>query len=108
LQEITFFSTLALLSVVFQVFMTTSIIKSQEVAVSTDLGKDQFQLKHIIKSLPKECFQKNSRKAWTTVILSLSMAALGYYFIAISPWFLLPLAWIFTGTALTGFFCHWP
>ena len=84
--------------------MTTSIIKSQEIAVSTDLGKDQIKLKHLIKSLPKECFQKNSRKAWTTVILSLSMAALGYYFIAISPWFLLPLAWIFTGTALTGFF----
>ncbi|MBD2665914.1 fatty acid desaturase [Richelia sinica FACHB-800] len=84
--------------------MTTSAIKSQKTLVSTDLGKDQIKLKHIIKSLPKECFQKNSRKAWTTIILSLSMAALGYYFLAISPWFLLPIAWIFTGTALTGFF----
>ena len=32
------------------------------------------------------------------------MVALGYYILTITPWFLLPLAWIFTGTALTGFF----
>lgn len=84
--------------------MTTSLIKDQETFVATNLSQDEIKLKHIIKSLPKECFQKNSRKAWTTVIISLSMAALGYYFLAISPWFLLPIAWIFTGTALTGFF----
>lgn len=29
---------------------------------------------------------------------------LGYGAIAFSPWFLLPFAWFFTGTALTGFF----
>lgn len=32
------------------------------------------------------------------------MVGLGYATIAIAPWFLLPLAWGLTGTALTGFF----
>ncbi|AFZ60122.1 fatty acid desaturase [Anabaena cylindrica FACHB-243] len=82
----------------------TTTINNQINNVSTDLGNSDLKLKDIIKSLPKECFQKNSRKAWTQVVLSLLMAGLGYFFLAISPWFLLPLAWIFTGTALTGFF----
>lgn len=62
------------------------------------------QLKDIIRTLPKECFQKNSRKAWLSVVLSLIAVGLGYLGIANSPWFLLPFAWIFTGTALTGWF----
>ncbi|MEA5617689.1 fatty acid desaturase [Cronbergia sp. UHCC 0137] len=84
--------------------MTTTTINSKINNVSTDLGKSELKLKDIIKSLPKECFQKNSRKAWTQATLSILLAGLGYLFLAISPWFLLPLAWIFTGTALTGFF----
>ncbi|MCL6434494.1 MAG: fatty acid desaturase [Leptolyngbyaceae cyanobacterium HOT.MB2.61] len=61
-------------------------------------------LKDILKTLPKECFQKDLRKAWTAAFMSLLMAGLGYLSLAIAPWFLLPVAWIFTGTALTGFF----
>ncbi|MBD2449825.1 fatty acid desaturase [Nostoc sp. FACHB-152] len=82
--------------------MTTSIIKTQE--ISKDLSDSQLRLKDIIKTLPKECFQKNRRKAWTQVFISVLMVGLGYYSLTISPWFLLPIAWIFTGTALTGFF----
>ncbi|HEY9661065.1 MAG TPA: fatty acid desaturase, partial [Allocoleopsis sp.] len=62
------------------------------------------QLKDIIKTLPRECFQKDRRKAWSSVLLSLSAVALGYVGIANAPWFLLPFAWFFTGTALTGLF----
>ena len=62
------------------------------------------QLRTIIQSLPKECFEKNRLKAWLSVLVSVSAVALGYGAIAVSPWFLLPLAWFFTGTALTGFF----
>ncbi len=62
------------------------------------------QLKDIIKTLPRACFEKNQRKAWTSVAISVVSAALGYWAIAVSPWFLLPIAWIFTGTALTGWF----
>ncbi|BAY39796.1 fatty acid desaturase [Nostoc sp. NIES-2111] len=87
---------------VLQVFMTTSIIKNQE--IENRLNNPELRLKDIIKTLPKECFQQNRRKAWTQALLSVVMAGLGYWTIAISPWFLLPFAWIFTGTALTGFF----
>ena len=64
----------------------------------------ELQLKDIIKTLPKACFQKNRRKAWLSVLLSVAAVSLGYVGIAYSPWFLLPFAWFFTGTALTGFF----
>lgn len=90
--------------------MTTSTINSEKHGrepsnrVSTDLGNSDLKLKDIIKSLPKECFQKDRRQAWTRAILSVLMVALGYAILTITPWFLLPLAWVFTGTALTGFF----
>ncbi|NJL38628.1 MAG: fatty acid desaturase [Leptolyngbyaceae cyanobacterium SM1_4_3] len=62
------------------------------------------RLKDILKTLPQECFQKNPVKAWCAVLINVAMVGLGYGAIALSPWFLLPLAWFFTGTALTGFF----
>jgi omega-6 fatty acid desaturase (delta-12 desaturase) len=68
---------------------------------SADVG---FQLKDIIKTLPRECFHKDRRKAWLAVFLSVLAVGLGYLAIATLPWFLLPFAWIFTGTALTGWF----
>ncbi len=67
-------------------------------------GSANIQLKDIVKSLPRECFQKSSFKAWRSVLLSVSAVTLGYVAIAQAPWFLLPFAWIFTGTALTGCF----
>ena len=39
-----------------------------------------------------------------TVLITVISVTLGYVFIAVSPWYLLPIAWIFTGTALTGAF----
>lgn len=61
-------------------------------------------LKDVIQTIPRECFQKSPRKAWATVLLSVVAAGVGYTAIAFSPWYLLPLAWVFTGTALTGWF----
>ncbi len=61
-------------------------------------------LKQVIQTIPKEYFKKDSRKAWTAVALSVGAVILGYVAIALSPWFLLPIAWFLTGTALTGFF----
>lgn len=68
------------------------------------LHDSNFQLKDVIKTLPKECFEKDRRKAWTSVGLSVVAAAIGYLGIATLPWYVLPVAWIFTGTALTGWF----
>jgi acyl-lipid omega-6 desaturase (Delta-12 desaturase) len=61
-------------------------------------------LRDIIKSLPPEVFTKSTSRAWLGFAFSVIAVALGYASIIFSPWYLLPLAWIFTGTALTGFF----
>lgn len=82
--------------------MTASLVKSDsQLRTLTD---PDFTLQDIIKSLPKECFKQNALKAWTGAMINVLMVALGYVTIVYSPWFLLPIAWIFTGTALTGFF----
>jgi omega-6 fatty acid desaturase (delta-12 desaturase) len=61
-------------------------------------------LRDIIKTIPSEYFEKKPLRAWLGVLFSVTAAALGYASIAFSPWYLLPFAWIFTGTALTGWF----
>ncbi|MEO0355988.1 MAG: fatty acid desaturase, partial [Cyanobacteria bacterium P01_A01_bin.3] len=65
---------------------------------------DSTKLRDVIRSLPKEVFEKNSFKAWRSVAVTIAASIIGYAAIAFSPWYLLPLAWFFTGTALTGFF----
>ncbi|MUG96789.1 fatty acid desaturase [Scytonema sp. UIC 10036] len=82
--------------------MITSTVDSHK--PNPDLGRFELTLKDIIKSLPQECFQQNSRKAWTQLVTNVLMVGLGYASLVFSPWYLLPLAWFFTGTALTGFF----
>lgn len=62
------------------------------------------QLRDVIRSLPKAYFEKNAAKAWFQAGVSVVAAGLGYAAIAVSPWYLLPFAWFFTGTALTGWF----
>lgn len=62
------------------------------------------QLKDIVKTLPQNCFEKDRRKAWLSVLISVLAVALGYVGLISLPWFLLPIAWVFTGTALTGLF----
>lgn len=71
---------------------------------SNSLVNSEIRLRDIVKTIPKECFQKNPRKAWLSALMSVTAAGVGYLAIAYSPWFLLPLAWVFTGTALTGWF----
>ena len=61
-------------------------------------------MQRIIKSLPKACFEKNPLKAWFGVFTTVLMVCVGYGAIAFSPWYLLPFAWFFTGTAATGLF----
>lgn len=64
----------------------------------------KLRLRDILRTLPKDVFLKDRRKAWTQVIINILLVAVGYWGLANSPWFLLPLLWIYTGTALTGFF----
>ena len=62
------------------------------------------KLRDIIQTLPKEVFQKNALRAWMTVVISVATVVGSYALLAVAPWYLLPLAWALTGTALTGFF----
>jgi omega-6 fatty acid desaturase (delta-12 desaturase) len=73
-------------------------------SLKSESSAPKLRLKDIVKTLPKECFQKNMGKAWAEVATNILMVCLGYLSLTIVPWFLLPIAWIFTGTALTGSF----
>lgn len=81
----------------------TSSLDASDLQLRT-LSDKCITLPDIIKSLPNECFQQNGLRAWSGAITSLVMVFLGYVAIVYSPWFLLPITWIFTGTALTGCF----
>ncbi|KAK0572555.1 hypothetical protein LWI29_033414 [Acer saccharum] len=61
-------------------------------------------LKDVIESLPKKVFEIDDVKAWRSVLISATSYALGLFMISKAPWYLLPLAWAWTGTAVTGFF----
>ncbi|HAC64898.1 MAG TPA: fatty acid desaturase, partial [Cyanothece sp. UBA12306] len=82
--------------------MTTLITPTQQ-KTSPQLDSE-VRLRDILKTLPPEVFVKNAGKAWFKVGFSIFMVGLGYVALAVAPWYLLPLLWIFTGTALTGFF----
>lgn len=62
------------------------------------------KLQDIIKTLPKECFEKKASKAWASVLITLVAITVGYLGLIYLPWYCLPLTWAWTGTALTGAF----
>lgn len=51
---------------------------------------------------PMKVFEIDDVKAWKSVLISVTSYALGILMISKSPWYLLPLAWAWTGTAVTG------
>eukprot|EP00246_Nothoceros_aenigmaticus_P009332 TRINITY_DN2476_c0_g1_i1.p1 TRINITY_DN2476_c0_g1~~TRINITY_DN2476_c0_g1_i1.p1 ORF type:complete len:487 (+),score=55.02 TRINITY_DN2476_c0_g1_i1:106-1461(+) len=61
-------------------------------------------LKNIIDTLPPEVLEIDNFKAWRNVVISVAAYSFGLFMIAKAPWYLLPLAWAWTGTAITGFF----
>ncbi|KAK1414015.1 hypothetical protein QVD17_29752 [Tagetes erecta] len=65
---------------------------------------DDVTLKNIVDTLPKTVFEIDDVKAWRSVLMSVTSYALGLFMISKSPWYLLPLSWAWTGTAITGFF----
>jgi acyl-lipid omega-6 desaturase (Delta-12 desaturase) len=79
--------------------MTATLTPEKPVSTLADV-----RLKDILKTLPRSCFQRNPKKAWASVAFSSFAVCLGLWSLATLPWFLLPLGWVFTGTALTGCF----
>lgn len=49
-----------------------------------------------------QVFEIDDVKAWKSVLISATSYALGLFMISKAPWYLLPLAWAWTGTAVTG------
>jgi acyl-lipid omega-6 desaturase (Delta-12 desaturase) len=82
--------------------MTATQISPQALIAKSDAA--ELRLKDIIRSIPREYFLKDARKAWTKLVINTVLVGLGYLSLAIAPLYLLPFCWIFTGTALTGFF----
>ncbi|KAL2338513.1 hypothetical protein Fmac_012959 [Flemingia macrophylla] len=71
----------------------------------TQIGEhlpEDITLKDVINSLPKKVFEIDDVKAWKSVLISVTSYALGLFMISKAPWYLLPFAWAWTGTAITG------
>jgi len=62
------------------------------------------KIRDILKTLPKEVFFQDGRKAWSRVAITLLAVGLGSGGLAIAPWYVLPFLWFYLGTALTGCF----
>lgn len=86
--------------------MTATLSSSAEAIVSAapSSALNDLKISDIVRTIPKSCFQKDWRKACVSIGITLSTVAIGYSAIVLSPWFLLPITWFFTGTALTGLF----
>lgn len=70
----------------------------------TNADPSELPLKDIVKTIPKEFFEKYATKAWKAVLLTIAATIIGYLGIIYLPWYCLPFTWIWTGTALTGWF----
>lgn len=86
--------------------MTATLPSSAQTSVVLEASSKLADLKlsDVIRTIPKSCFEKDWRKAWGAVVLTLVAVVAGYTTIVFSPWYLLPFAWFFTGTAMTGLF----
>ncbi|XP_073044175.1 omega-6 fatty acid desaturase, chloroplastic-like [Primulina eburnea] len=65
---------------------------------------DNVTIKDIMDTIPRKVFEIDDIKALKSVLISVTSYALGIWMIAKAPWYLLPLSWAWTGTAITGFF----
>jgi len=61
-------------------------------------------LADITNSLPSDVFEKTYFKGGLAVLRTIFCVAAAFYSISISHWSLLPIAWIFCGTAMAGVF----
>ncbi|MDB9527284.1 fatty acid desaturase [Oscillatoria sp. CS-180] len=86
--------------------MTATLPPTAQVSTLADpsLALSDLKLSDVIRTIPKSCFEKDWRKAWLSVLVTVIGVVIGYCAIAFSPWYLLPVAWFFTGTAATGLF----
>ena len=75
----------------------------QRLALETgyrSIGKDLpngVTLGQIVHTLPQDVFQINDWKAWRSVAISVGAVTLSLALVAVSPWYLLPFSYAFSG-----------
>ena len=65
---------------------------------------DPETLRDVMKVLPKDALEQRVGFAFFTTFRVWAFTLLGLYLTSIAPWYLLPLTWVFFGTAATGLF----
>ena len=93
---------------------TLEDVERQKLAKQTgyrSIGKEipkGVTLSQIVQSLPKEVFEIDDWKAWRAVAITVGAVTASIALIAVSPWYLLPLTYIFAGvrspSGSTGWF----
>jgi len=61
-------------------------------------------LSDVMKVFPKDAMKLRLDLAFFTLVRVWVFVAISSYLLYISPWYLLPVAWLFSGTCLTGLF----
>jgi omega-6 fatty acid desaturase (delta-12 desaturase) len=69
-----------------------------------DDTKEPLDLVEVFKILPKDALQLDVGYAFFTMFRVWITLAISAYCLYLSPWYLLPFAWVFCGTAATGLF----
>jgi fatty acid desaturase len=59
-------------------------------------------MNELAELLPKEVFQTSTKKAIFSLVKTITFVTLGIVTLAYTPWYLLPIGWMFLGTAITG------
>jgi len=59
-------------------------------------------IEEMLCALPGEMFELNGRRAFKRLMFSILAITLGVVMLAVLPWYLLPVGWLFMGTATTG------
>jgi len=89
---------------------TPEDVERQKLAKQTgyrSIGKElpsDVTLSQIVRTLPPEVFKIDDWKAWRAVAISIGAVTASVALLAESPWYLLPFAYLFAGTAATGLF----
>jgi len=83
------------------------IVREDHIVMSTASKKyvsEPENLADVMKILPDDALTVRPLMAWFTVLRVWITVIVSYYVLYICPWYLLPLAWAFAGTAITGLF----
>jgi len=71
---------------------------------SSPIASAKEVLHEMVSNLPKEIFEKSTTRATRRLLLSIGLVTVGAFLVYVLPWYLLPIGWLFMGTACCGLF----